>query len=396
MSNLDSTVDRRSRGGKPNILTRRGCTVHSTVFKRIKNASERNLLHLLCVMSDFSQSVPLCLADIFVFSKKLELGLTIQDLTSLLESLVKLGAIKFGPSKIYYLIPQTVISLGFSPSNSVLRLLRNKDPVGYHRVRPKTADSCAPVDAQEAQDFHDLLAAYTEMVTKLEVLLNSRVGRRTPLVFSRPNMAQIVTRRAIRAVKKFWKSKGGLEKDDYRAYFYTQFDHRQWERIVFLNHCATDRAWDLWLQDGSANKGHIFVLDKQVADRSEIDFSSRSPYRDIYPWVERNKKHLVLTLKDPEHCFRNMSFTFGYHPKSEICKVCPIAQKCATVLFQGVIMITNGAVDVMALRRGDITLEWACSEVRKRGLQNRFRAIPDFPTQLKIPDPRVVEEKTNG
>ena len=93
--------------------------------------------------------------------------------------------------------------------------------------------------------------------------------------------------------------------------------------------------------------------------RQEIDARRRETgnvvdrNRDLIPMAEILKRR-YLGESRPDKCLNEMwEQTFGYHPKSQVCGHCPLAARCAGELQASV------TFDIMALRRGDLTLQEA-------------------------------------
>ncbi len=75
--------------------------------------------------------------------------------------------------------------------------------------------------------------------------------------------------------------------------------------------------------------------------------------RDVSHSAETLKMRYVQ-LGQAGRCMELMSTeTFGYHPKSKVCGVCPIKIACEAML------LANVNFDIMALRRGEITSQQA-------------------------------------
>jgi hypothetical protein len=75
--------------------------------------------------------------------------------------------------------------------------------------------------------------------------------------------------------------------------------------------------------------------------------------RDLIPMAESMKQR-YLTECRPDKCIAAMwEDTYGYHPKSKVCAVCPMASQCEIEL-QGSV-----SFDISALRRGEITIQQA-------------------------------------
>lgn len=75
--------------------------------------------------------------------------------------------------------------------------------------------------------------------------------------------------------------------------------------------------------------------------------------RDVSAMAEARKR-IYLGEGRPDKCIEQMlTETYGYHPKSVVCARCPVWRDCAARLQASV------AFDIMALRRGELTLQQA-------------------------------------
>ncbi len=89
--------------------------------------------------------------------------------------------------------------------------------------------------------------------------------------------------------------------------------------------------------------------------------SGFDPNRDIDGTIERLKHQYVIISGRPGDCMSQMiERTLGYHPKSNICRMCPVQQECLERLQS----FTD--FDIFALRSGKMTSEQAMAEVRKK------------------------------
>lgn len=80
--------------------------------------------------------------------------------------------------------------------------------------------------------------------------------------------------------------------------------------------------------------------------------------RDLAATTEALKRRYMF-FADADGCFTDER-TNGYHPKSLVCAQCPLAGQCEQKLR------ATAVYDIVALRRGDITVEQAKREVAFR------------------------------
>ena len=98
-------------------------------------------------------------------------------------------------------------------------------------------------------------------------------------------------------------------------------------------------------------------ITKQRQDAGEIINCNR----DLIPLAETRKK-IHLGAGRPDKCMAEMQAqTYGYHPKSLACARCPLAQQCAAELQ------ATMPFDIMALRRGEMTLQQAQVVAQRAG-----------------------------
>lgn len=108
--------------------------------------------------------------------------------------------------------------------------------------------------------------------------------------------------------------------------------------------------------------GFLAMYDRRIRElKFDADVTSGRIYdgnRDTSATTEALKKRYML-FADPDGCFSDTR-TNGYHPKSVVCAQCPLAARCEQQLRAGAVY------DIVALRRGDISVEQVKREVSVR------------------------------
>ncbi len=93
-------------------------------------------------------------------------------------------------------------------------------------------------------------------------------------------------------------------------------------------------------------------------DRVRVQFTVQREERQWNWWRDVGGTSEALKQKyaargDYQRCYYATDQTYGYHPRSPVCTSCPLSKPCLQNL-QGQVRF-----DIVALRRGDITLEQA-------------------------------------
>ena len=150
----------------------------------------------------------------------------------------------------------------------------------------------------------------------------------------------------------------GKRQLDPRRWLYTLFDIRNWLFCPPFNHLTPkDPAKGLARYESSSAEpyGHRLALERH--QESELAGEIFDPNRDLSPAAEASKRRYVHA-GDFERCMSETDLvTFGYHPRSSVCRQCPAAQTCHARLQARV------SYNVVALRTGQITAEQARSSV---------------------------------
>lgn len=154
---------------------------------------------------------------------------------------------------------------------------------------------------------------------------------------------------------ELWCRRKGV---DPRWWLYSLFSSREWvaapkfEQLVPKTKRTEKKALARYeaLQEAP-------LYAQQITNRIQQDrrdqYTTYDPNRDISGTVE-NIKRRYLSEHDAQRCVDEMSsVTFGYHPKSLVCARCPLMTECEARLRKTV------PFDIVALRRGDITIDEA-------------------------------------
>jgi hypothetical protein len=92
---------------------------------------------------------------------------------------------------------------------------------------------------------------------------------------------------------------------------------------------------------------------RETEEARKAEGGGIDPNRDLIPLAEARKR-IYLSEGRPDKCMAVMATeTYGYHPKSAVCGRCRSGHPCAVKLAASV------AFDILALRRGEMTLQQA-------------------------------------
>lgn len=143
---------------------------------------------------------------------------------------------------------------------------------------------------------------------------------------------------------------------DFTLFFMTLFEAGNWSWCRPLSACYSPNCFDLWSSKSQETRVKM-VQEREIKDQLDQDKQSmekgtkRSPYRDLYDWVERKKAYYQKN-KEEDLCLASIDETLGFHPKSETCKVCKLAHVCRMQIQKKVSLLSKGLVDVVAIREG--------------------------------------------
>jgi hypothetical protein len=113
---------------------------------------------------------------------------------------------------------------------------------------------------------------------------------------------------------------------------------------------------------GYENCGNLAMFDRRIRELGQADKAATGQVydgnRDLAASTEALKQRYMM-FADPDGCFADER-TNGYHPQSLVCAQCPLAIGCEQKLRAAAVY------DIVALRRGEITVEQAKREVSFR------------------------------
>lgn len=118
-------------------------------------------------------------------------------------------------------------------------------------------------------------------------------------------------------------------KIDAQAWIVTVFVHLSWKAIPseasFFQSKRVAHAEDL----ASRAYEDVLAVDAAVREANKSTLTDAFvPFRDLSTGAEIAKRN-YLARGQAEVCLLNMDITYGFHPGSEQCKVCPIRLACA-------------------------------------------------------------------
>jgi hypothetical protein len=149
----------------------------------------------------------------------------------------------------------------------------------------------------------------------------------------------------------------GQQQIDSRFWLWSLFHARRWLFAPPLNQLIpSKKKKQTALERYHALQGDISFshrIQNEVHQQKVIEGSVFDRNRDLSAFAEKLKQRYAVD-GNFERCLAEMdSQTFGFHPKSSVCSSCPVQQMCGSLLQSKV------SFDIMALRRGEITLQQA-------------------------------------
>lgn len=139
-------------------------------------------------------------------------------------------------------------------------------------------------------------------------------------------------------------------------YLYSLFEARSWLCSPNIDHLVpkTKKTEKKAISRFHA-LGEVPLYSERMRMRREArgDTVQFDPNRDISEGVESWKRRYV-SLGQYSRCMtESLTLTLGFHPRSSVCAVCPVAVACETLIQ------TRVSFDIVALRKGDITSDEA-------------------------------------
>lgn len=141
---------------------------------------------------------------------------------------------------------------------------------------------------------------------------------------------------------------------DPRMWLYTLFASRRWTWAPSLDKLTPKAHLRRYRQE---HKLTLYTA-RLARERRRGRAPATDPNLDILPSTEALKASLARSHRGAECMALTQTETFGYHPKSPICVACEVAAPCAQALLASV------GFDLVALRRGDITVDQARAQQR--------------------------------
>lgn len=143
---------------------------------------------------------------------------------------------------------------------------------------------------------------------------------------------------------------------DARRWLYYRFSTRHWYFAPPLNQLKPSKRNERKALDGfyslSAAPAYSHRISNEIRYNRDATGVVWDVNRDISHMAEAIKRRYVLNHQT-ERCMSEMlERTFGYHPKSRICRMCPAAAVC-----EQRIRAQAPSFDIVALRRGDVDLQ---------------------------------------
>lgn len=157
---------------------------------------------------------------------------------------------------------------------------------------------------------------------------------------------------------RYWCGRRDL---DTRFFLATLFGRTRWQfapqfgQLIPKSAAATAKAIHRYHNPDSATMT-LFRLrvSQEVRRDQELSGAAYDGSRDLSATTEALKRR-YLEEGDAERCLEEMDTnTLGYHPRSLVCAGCALASRCEALLRH-----KSPAFDIIALRRGELTLEQA-------------------------------------
>jgi hypothetical protein len=148
---------------------------------------------------------------------------------------------------------------------------------------------------------------------------------------------------------------------DYSLYFATLFESNNWEWCRPINACYSTNCYDIWISRADSVRAQM-VMESDIKEQVENDKvaslngTKKSVYRDLFDHIE-HRKAVYFNNKESDLCLANMNETLGFHPKSEICKKCKLADACRVELKKRVASMSKGLIDIISIRNEEEKLE---------------------------------------
>lgn len=142
---------------------------------------------------------------------------------------------------------------------------------------------------------------------------------------------------------------------DPRHWLYTLFAARRWLFAPRFDHLCSPKHIERY------RKIYAEYSPGYYADRYREGLQDRqcfNPNKDLSASTESLKRRYVEHLRDPDRCVQEMHLTMGYHPHSEVCRRCPLANACANTLQQ------RAGSQILSVREGSMTCEEAQLRIR--------------------------------
>lgn len=149
-----------------------------------------------------------------------------------------------------------------------------------------------------------------------------------------------------------WCKERGI---DPRLWIYLLFRARLWTFPPQLNasHLMSEKMIGRYEQLAKRSLD-CYRTELQYEHEAKMGGRPFDPHRDISKGNEILKRR-YLDMNQSERCMREtLERTFGFHPKSDVCTICPLRLSCERQLRDLV-----PAFDIVALRRGEISVDAA-------------------------------------
>ena len=160
--------------------------------------------------------------------------------------------------------------------------------------------------------------------------------------------------------------------EDYVLYFQTLCHERAWAALPYLNHCHGEWCYDVY-QNNTDDVRALQAEEERLEEHRKQDELDRrsgkkhSIFKDLQYSIELIKMNYRRT-GETNVCMSNLDDTLGFHPKSNICKRCNVKEECQKRISTYILRLTDGLVDIVALRSGSQDVAELQDELDRHGV----------------------------
>ncbi len=227
----------------------------------------------------------------------------------------------------------TIQSMFVSQADSKIRL--NKDFIKKCGIVVKQSKKFEYISS--IVEIHQVIVCYNRVRNIYHHKKSGAAYGSVPLMESTPQLMKDADNLII-----FLKTQGI---DDYYLYLYTVFASTFWGCAWSIKASTSPKAFDLYQSWKDRCAGEMM----QESLNASAVIESKNPWFNIYPHIEERKKRLLANGHE-QVCMSRPDEFLGFHPKSEICKNCPIRGNCASSIYSYFQTLNNTKDDILLIR----------------------------------------------